>query len=95
MTMTGRRSWISLHVIERPATSRLPIVSKYPGAKLLNRRSGACALPGRHAFHLDRVAVVLAVHRDGRRETNGGDAWHMSQPFRDALERARRVLGHR
>ena len=46
MTTTGRRSWISLHVIERPATSRLPIVSKYPGAKLLNRRSGGTSPAG-------------------------------------------------
>ena len=39
MMTTGRCSRMSFHVIERPATSRLPIVSKYPGPMLLNRRS--------------------------------------------------------
>ena len=38
------------------------------------------------------VAVVFAVHRDGRRETNGGDAGHARQLFGYALERAHRLL---
>ncbi len=79
--------------MERPATSRLPIVSKYPGAKLLKRRSGAQrALGHGNVLHVERVAVVLAVHRDRRGETDGGHAGHLRQSFRDALVRARRLL---
>ena len=46
----------------------------------------------RSALQLDRVAVVFAVHRDRRGETNGSDAWHSGKPFRDALVSARRLL---
>ena len=38
--MTGRCWLSSVQVMERPATTRLPIASKYPGAKLLKRQSG-------------------------------------------------------
>ena len=46
----------------------------------------------RHAFRLDGIAVVLAVHRDRRREADGDDAWDLLEALRNALECARRLL---
>ena len=46
----------------------------------------------RSALYVDRIAVVLAVHRDRGREANGGDARHSGHTFSDALERARSPL---
>ena len=50
---------MSFHVIERPATMRFPIVSKYPGACDLKRRSGGIALSGR-GLSSNQIGLVLS-----------------------------------
>ena len=66
MTMIGRCSWMSVHVMERPATRRLPIVSKYPGAKLLKRRRGRAAGSGplSRAMYLPLSFSVLVIDEE-------------------------------
>ena len=81
---------MSVQVIERPATIRLPIVSKYPGAMLLKRRSGGSAPSGTGnsstsiGLPLSSPSIVI----DDEMPTDV-DARHLPQPLGDAARTSR------